>query len=326
MTVAAITSRPRCTWVWTCACSSSSSTGTSSGDGIRMIFLTLFTFCCCGTNVLGFHARLPMLTSRGSLPRMHKTYYYSSSSSDFDDVIGEGDGTDASGEALAKEFYEQLRAREGLKQVQPQPESESDPKSESKSESKSEFKADPKSEFKADPKSESTNILNKQEVRPINRDAFGKRKEMKGATNANPPKSKKFTGQRTANTTSRQEMDATSSSTSAGLFSGEGDSVYSFPARSSMDAPSSARERMVEQEFRLLGRPEQTIAIQALIAVLMLSFYIYVGMTGGITDRVVPDMFDPIAESMAVIEDMHNNLNISPEAPVSVSSDGSVWL
>ncbi len=42
------------------------------------------------------------------------------------------------------------------------------------------------------------------------------------------------------------------------------------------------REMMMEREYQLVGRAERGIVIQAVVAVIALAFYIYIGLSGGI--------------------------------------------
>ena len=67
-------------------------------------------------------------------------------------------------------------------------------------------------------------------------------------------------------------------------FTGQRDDFYAQrpPGASTGGKSRTPREIMMEREYQLVGRAERGIFAQALVAVLALAFYIYVGMSGGI--------------------------------------------
>ena len=125
-------------------------------------------------------------------------------------------------------------------------------------------------------------------------------REDEGKAMSQSPVIRKFTGQ--------QNRDETSPS--AGLFSGRGVSVYSIPK-------NSPRERMIENEFNLVGRSERSFLIQIVATLTLLTLAIYIGMTGGISANdwsSVPDSIDTSMEgTMGVM-------------PVPTDTETSVWL
>lgn len=190
---------------------------------------------------------------------------------DFDDLPSIGDAASADGEALAKAFYQQLRARE---------ENDDD---------------DDGEQMPVVP----TGVLSEGEARYVNRQAFTRRQEIVASKDISPTTGRKFTGQPNADETP-----------SAGLFSGRGASVYSIPA-------NSPRQRMVENEFNLVGRNERSLLIQIAATLALLTFAIYIGMTGGISSNdwsSVPDSIDTSIEGMEGV------------LPVPTDTETSVWL
>ena len=189
---------------------------------------------------------------------------------DFDDLPSIGDAASADGEALAKAFYEQLRAR--------------DDNDDDDGEKRPVIP---------------TGRLSEGEARYVNRQAFSRRQEIVAGKEISPTAARKFTGQPNADETP-----------SAGLFSGRGASVYSIPA-------NSPRQRMVENEFSLVGRNERSLLIQIAATLALLTFAIYIGMTGGISSNdwsSVPDSIDTSIEGMEGV------------LPVPTDTETSVWL
>lgn len=74
---------------------------------------------------------------------------------------------------------------------------------------------------------------------------------------------------------------------------------------------------MMEQEFKLVGRAERGIAIQAVFAVVALCFMIYIGVSGGI-----------VSGDSAVNEDFggEDQLPFEQLMPVQTDREASVWL
>ncbi|CAJ1966771.1 unnamed protein product [Cylindrotheca closterium] len=79
--------------------------------------------------------------------------------------------------------------------------------------------------------------------------------------------------------------------------------------------PRSPREVMMEREYELVGRAERNIGIQAVFAVLALTFYIYIGLSGGISSRL--DGPDLGADEMLPFEQM---------IPTQTDRENTVWL
>jgi len=77
------------------------------------------------------------------------------------------------------------------------------------------------------------------------------------------------------------------------------------------------REMMMEQEYQLVGRAERGIAVQAVVAVIALAFYIYVGLSGGIVSGPDAQMQDFGADDEIPFEQL---------MPVQRDREVSVWL
>jgi hypothetical protein len=127
--------------------------------------------------------------------------------------------------------------------------------------------------------------------------------------------------------TENVESSSSSESTSTAplpkkKFTGMQESFYAAPRPS---APSSRggqsrtpREQMMEREYQLVGRAERNIGVQAVIVVLALAFYIYVGLSGGI-----------VSGADAQMEDFGGDDEIMPfeqVMPVQRDREVSVWL
>ena len=130
-------------------------------------------------------------------------------------------------------------------------------------------------------------LLSEEEARQINRDAFRLRTEVP---------TRKFTGR-------RDELPP-----SAGLFSGQGASVYSVP---------SPRQRMAENEFNLVGRAERLALVQTSLTVFLLVVGIFVGVTGGISSNDWSAVIDSLDTSIEGIEEA---------LPIPTDDATSVWL
>jgi hypothetical protein len=168
------------------------------------------------------------------------------SSEDFDDISSSiGDAASPDGEALAKEFYQQIRQRD---------------------------------EGGQDDVPRTTGSV------------------------TSPVTSRKYVGQ------SRSSRNP--SEPSAGLFSGRGVSVYSVPR-------ATPRQRMMENEFNLVGRNETTLLIQIAVTLAFLTFALYIGMTGGITSNDWSTIPDSIDTNMEGIEGL---------LPVPTDTEVSLWL
>ncbi len=74
---------------------------------------------------------------------------------------------------------------------------------------------------------------------------------------------------------------------------------------------------MLEREFLLVGRAERGIAVQAIIAVIALAFYVYIGLSGGIVSGADAQMQDFGADDEIPFEQV---------MPVQRDREVRVWL
>jgi len=100
------------------------------------------------------------------------------------------------------------------------------------------------------------------------------------------------------------------------------DEQRSFFAQDQISSPSSGqartpREMMMEREYQLVRRAENGIIGQAIVAVLALAFYIYVGLSGGIVSGRDAQMEDWGADDEIPFEQL---------MPVQRDREVSVWL
>ena len=101
-------------------------------------------------------------------------------------------------------------------------------------------------------------------------------------------------------TRKRGDLDSTGTP-SAGLFANRNGSVYAYPtspttsttsrrlstsSSSSSSSSSSAKDKIMRTEFNILSLAsnEFTLLVQLSLVLLLLSFSVYIGLTGGITD------------------------------------------
>eukprot|EP00980_Cylindrotheca_fusiformis_P004015 scaffold880_cov132-Cylindrotheca_fusiformis.AAC.11 len=77
------------------------------------------------------------------------------------------------------------------------------------------------------------------------------------------------------------------------------------------------KESMMEREFKLVGRAEKGLAVQGLFAVFALAFYIYVGLSGGISNRSEESLQDFGGDDMLPYEQL---------VPLQKDREESVWL
>jgi hypothetical protein len=175
----------------------------------------------------------------------------------FDDIPSSvGDAASSDGEALAKEFYQQIRQREEEREEKE---------------------------------------VNEGDLRfTTNLRATGKTVVPQDSPTKTP---RKFIG---------QNINKNPNEPSAGLFSGRGVSVYSVPR-------STPRQRMMENEFKLVGRNETTLLIQIAVTLGLLTFALYIGITSNDWSSV-PDNIDT---SMEGIEGL---------LPVPTDTEISLWL
>jgi len=169
------------------------------------------------------------------------------------------------------------------------------------------------------------------------RDAFSTRREVSVSKDGVPTSSsksspgKKFTGA----ATSTSPMLDSAGTPSAGLFSGRGGSIFSYPDGASSSAmerrqqPTDARGQMMQREFDLVSRASG-VGYYALAALLAFSlvFVVYVGATGGITDG--SERFVEASEFNVIGDFTQEGNGITPEdwkEVVPPKMDGaSVWL
>jgi hypothetical protein len=153
------------------------------------------------------------------------------------------------GDALAKEFYRQLRER--------QPETTRQPAAGTRDDDT----YDDPSKSQTDHINKDDDNLSSSESQKRNQNAqpFSKRRvvSVASSTNGSNENNKKYTGQ-------------------------QSDSPR-FGSTRERSSSSSPREAMMEREFRLAGRGAGLgLGLQAGVAVFALIFYIYVGLSGGI--------------------------------------------
>jgi hypothetical protein len=245
-------------------------------------------FCCISNNLaLGF------LLPRSSPLSCRQSSKVWVRPEEFDDGVGDRSDKNMEGEALAKDFYKQLKQRE---EQQKQEESDRLPSS-------------------SDPKSSSTNPKNKpkpaqetsfptlpeEEARFLNREPFSKRREVIVGSDGKPIV-KKWTGP------PAPSEPADGLPTPGGLFSS--------PPRTS-SGQQSPRAQMMERELDLVGQAERGIAIQAVFAIVALCFMIYIGLSGGI-----------VSGDSATNQDFggDDELPFEQLMPVQVDREASVWL
>jgi hypothetical protein len=77
------------------------------------------------------------------------------------------------------------------------------------------------------------------------------------------------------------------------------------------------REMMMEQEFELVGRAEKGLAVQGVFVALALAFVIYIGLSGGISNRSEESLRDFGGDDMLPFEQL---------APIQTDRESSVWL
>ena len=166
-------------------------------------------------------------------------------------------------------------------------------------------------------------------------------------------KNRKFTGRY-----STGDLDSTGTP-SAGLFATQNGTVYAVPGKSlqssiqyssnrRMNSNSrmissassdrmSPRDRMMEQEFNLVGvaSNELTLIIQGVLVTALLSFAIYIGLSGGITDgsdrfgagEGLVNEFNGMGENIDLSKYMNDDASINSVIEGVVKDESSsVWL
>lgn len=254
------------------------------------------------------------------------------------------------GEALAAEFYDLVRSKES---------SASDTEDDGKRAEREEYRRlleqqrrideqeerDQQQQEKPQSPGPKSPLTPEEESEIRARDAFSNRKEVSvsrdGVVQSSGSASsgrKKFTG---AASNVPPRLDSTGSP-SAGLFSGRGGSVFSYPDGSMGAGPASAsggdaaapagdaRSRMMQREFNLVSWASGAgfYALAALLAVSLVGV-LYVGATGGITDG--SERFVEASEFNVIGDFTAEGNGITPEdwknAEIPSKMDGtSVWL
>ena len=205
------------------------------------------------------------------------------------------------GEALAAEFYDLVRSKESSSSAPDENYFDDEKKAEreeyrrlleqqrriDEQEQQQQQQRGPQS---PEPKSP---LTPEEEAEIRGRDAFSNRREVSvskdgvvqsSSSGGASDRRKKFTG---AGSSESPRLDSTGSP-SAGLFSGRGGSVFSYPDGSvggDAATPADARSSMMQREFNLVSWASGAgfYALAALLAV-SLAGVVYVGATGGITD------------------------------------------
>ena len=150
------------------------------------------------------------------------------------------------------------------------------------------------------------------------------------AATANKDKKNKFTGR-------QGEIDSTGTP-SAGLFAQSNESVYGFPVQRQRSnnnyssRASSVQEQMMRSEFNLVSFAggERSILIQLSLALALLGAVLYVGFTGGITDgseRIVleTDDFNDVVTQTILNNDATTDATVMDEI-IRTTQSGSIWL
>jgi hypothetical protein len=212
-----------------------------------------------------FSARLAIRTGG---PRKSLISILAEGYGDFDDVVLVGDeGASAEGEALAREFYKQLKQR---------------------------------TENDENVSGGRPSTITTEGARSLNRQYI--LHDQVDASATDDVKPRKFTGR-------MEDMN------SAGLFSGRGASVYSVP--SPYSTAESPQQRMMKNEFELIGRGEQLFWVQALATLSFLILAVVIGITGGITSNDWSSLPDSVDTNMEGLDEV---------IPLPTDSETSIWL
>ena len=261
----------------------------------------------------------------------------------FEQQKGGGDGTNGTneefegGEALAKEFYDLVRSKEEASSDI----SGSSAADESGQDSEREeyrrllgYEQEGQQQSPSSTQQPSSPKTPDEVYEVRKRDAFSTRREVRVSkdgvpTSSSSPTRKKFTG-------ASPRLDSMGSP-SAGLFSGRGGSVFSYPGGASstaMQQPqgaggTDARSKMMQREFNLVSWAAGAgQAILAAVLVVSLVTVVYIGATGGITDG--SERFVEASEFNVIGDFTESGNGITPEDwkdVVPQKLDGaSVWL
>ena len=212
---------------------------------------------------------------------------------------GKGEGY-KDGEALAAEFYDLVRSKESSSSAPDENDFDDEKKAEREEyrrllEQQRRIDEQEQQQQQRGPQSpEPKSPLTPEEEAEIRgRDAFSNRREVSvskdgvvqsSSSSGASDRQKKFTG---AGSSESPRLDSMGSP-SAGLFSGRGGSVFSYPDGSvggDAATPADAGSSMMQREFNLVSWASGAgfYALAALLAV-SLAGVVYVGVTGGITD------------------------------------------
>jgi len=170
--------------------------------------------------------------------------------------------------------------------------------------------------------------IEEAEKRAINNAPFSYRKEVRLGKDVPKLSSSSFTNTNNANTND------------AGFFSGGPENslfrTKNNLGRSNINSNNSVRDNMMQQEFNLLEQSssENGILLQAGFVLVLLTFYLYVGMTGGITDGGAGGeiLFEETAASD--VNSFFESINLGGPSPsledaITTGSQGTledVWL
>ena len=218
---------------------------------------------------------------------------------DADGADGKNEGY-KEGEALAAEFYDLVRSKESSSSAPDENDFDDEKKAEREEyrrllEQQRRIDEQEQQQQQRGPQSpEPKSPLTPEEEAEIRgRDAFSNRREVSvskdgvvqsSSSSGASDRQKKFTG---AGSSESPRLDSMGSP-SAGLFSGRGGSVFSYPDGSvggDAATPADAGSSMMQREFNLVSWASGAgfYALAALLAV-SLAGVVYVGVTGGITD------------------------------------------
>jgi hypothetical protein len=195
------------------------------------------------------------------------------------------------GEELAKQFYRQLRERQPSPQLDPSNNSSDDDVNKLREE-----------EEDAAARKRNESPFSQRKVISVSSTNYSNGGDDDGPLSSSPKI--KYTGRRSDNE----------------RFFGTGSSSSSNDRSSSPPSPSG-RQRIIEQEFNLVGRASsgRAIGFQAGLLVLTLFFYIYVGLSGGIQSYN-----NDSSDGLPTPED--EIFPFEQVMPVQSDREASVWL
>lgn len=223
---------------------------------------------------------------------------------------------------LTKEFYQQIKIREQQQKQQP---------------AKETWEVKKKASPSSSPRNKNNNNNNNNK------------------TTTPEKQNRKFTGRY-----STGDLDSTGTP-SAGLFATQNGTVYAVPGKSlqssiqyssnrrmnsnsrivssssSSSDRMSPRDRMMAQEFNLVGvaSNEVTLVVQGILVIALLSFAIYIGAAGGITDgsdrfgagEGLVNEYNGMGESIDLSKYMNDDASITSTIEGVVKDESSsVWL